>query len=254
LKSKLRRYERGEGIFVSLKGKVAVVTGATGSLGRVVAKTLLDQGAHVVSTYRSEEKQNELDELAGQDGSKLTSVQADVTSESSVQALFQKVIDKHGRVDILLNIVGAYKGGSEIASTKENDWDYMMDVNLKSAFLCSKTALPHMTGQNYGKIVNVSARTAVEKRFRSKNGAYAVSKAGIIVLTETIAEEVKKYDINVNCIVPSTIDTPSNRRDFPEGDFSKWVKPEQIARVILFLVSDDSKSISGASLPVYGKA
>jgi NAD(P)-dependent dehydrogenase (short-subunit alcohol dehydrogenase family) len=157
-------------------------------------------------------------------------------------------------VDILLNLVGAYSGGSEIANTKESDWDYMMNVNLKSAFLCSKTALPYMTGQNYGKIVNVSARTAVEKRFRSKSGAYAVSKAGIIVLTETVAEEVKKYDVNVNCIMPSTIDTPGNRRSFPDGDFSKWVKPEQIARVILFLVSDDSKIISGVSVPVYGRA
>jgi NAD(P)-dependent dehydrogenase (short-subunit alcohol dehydrogenase family) len=239
---------------VSLDGKVAVVTGGTGSLGRVVVRTLLDQGVNVVTTYRSEEKQNELNDLVGEAGSKLTSVQTDVTSESSVQALFQKVIDKLGRVDILLNIVGAYKGSGEVAGTKESDWDYMMDVNLKSAFLCSKTAKPRMIGQNYGKIVNVSARTAVEKRFRAKSGAYAVSKAGIVVLTEIIAEEVKKYDINVNCIVPSTIDTPSNRRDFPSGDFSKWVRPEQIARVILFLVSDDSKSISGASVPVYGKA
>jgi NAD(P)-dependent dehydrogenase (short-subunit alcohol dehydrogenase family) len=239
---------------VSLNGKVAIVTGATGSLGRVVVKALLDQGVSVVTTYRSEEKQNGLDEFVGKVGSKFTSVQTDVTSESSVQALFQKVIDKYGRVDILLNLVGAYSGGSEIANTKESDWDYMMDVNLKSAFLCSKTALPYMTGQNYGKIVNVSTRTAVEKRFRSKSGAYAVSKAGIIVLTETIAEEVKKYDINVNCIMPSTIDTPNNRRSFPDGDFSKWVKPEQIAKVILFLVSDDSKIISGASVPVYGKA
>jgi NAD(P)-dependent dehydrogenase (short-subunit alcohol dehydrogenase family) len=111
-----------------------------------------------------------------------------------------------------------------------------------------------MLSQNYGKIVNVASRTAIEKRYRSKSGAYAVSKAGIIVLTETIAEEVKKYDINVNCIMPSTIDTPDNRRNFPEADFSKWVKPEQIANVIIFLVSDDSKIISGASLPVYGKA
>jgi NAD(P)-dependent dehydrogenase (short-subunit alcohol dehydrogenase family) len=240
--------------FVSLNDKVAIVTGATGSLGSVVVKALLDQGVNVVTTYRSEEKQNGLDDFVGEVGSKFTSVQVDVTSESSVQALFQKVIDKYGRVDILLNLVGAYSGGSEIANTKESDWDYMMDVNLKSAFLCSKTALPYMTGQNYGKIVNVSARTAVEKRFRSRSGAYAVSKAGIIVLTETIAEEVKKYDINVNCIMPSTIDTPNNRRSFPDGDFSKWVKPEQIAKVILFLVSDDSKIISGASVPVYGKA
>lgn len=110
-----------------------------------------------------------------------------------------------------------------------------------------------MMAQNYGKIVNVASRTGGERHFRSKSGAYVVSKAGVIVLTETIAEEVGKYDINVNCVVPSTIDTLDNRRDFPGADFSKWVKPVQIARVILFLVSDDSKAVSSASIPVYGK-
>ena len=108
---------------MSLNDKVAIVTGATGSLGSVVVKALLDQGVNVVTTYRSEEKQNGLDDFVGEVGSKFTSVQVDVTSESSVQALFQKVIDKYGRVDILLNLVGAYSGGSEIANTKESDWD-----------------------------------------------------------------------------------------------------------------------------------
>ncbi len=239
---------------MSLKGKVAIVTGATGALGSVVAKALLEQGAHVVSTYRSEEKQKELVGFVEGAGALLTGVEVDVTNETSVQALLQKVIEMHGRVDILLNIVGAYKGGTDIASTKEGDWDFMMDTNLKSAFLCCKTVLPYMMKQNYGKIVSVASRTAVEKRFRSRSGAYGVSKAGIIVLTETIAEEVKKYDINVNCIVPSTIDTPDNRRNLPEADSSKWVKPEEIAKVILFLASDDSRVISGASIPVYGKA
>jgi NAD(P)-dependent dehydrogenase (short-subunit alcohol dehydrogenase family) len=239
---------------MSLSGRVAVVTGATGALGRMVAKALLDQGALVVSTYRSEEKQKELGDFIGEDNRMLASFQADVTDESSVQALFQKVVDKYGRVDILLNIVGAYRGGVDVANTKESDWDFMMEVNLKSAFLCSKAALAYMMRQNYGRIVNVASRTAVEKRFRSKSGAYAVSKAGIIVLTETVAEEVKKYDINVNCVMPSTIDTLDNRRNFPDADFSKWVKPEQNAGVILFLVSNDSKVISGASIPVYGKA
>lgn len=239
---------------MSLKEKVAVVTGATGALGRIVTKALLEHGAHVISTYREEGKRSELLDFLGKTSAMVTSVQTDVTNESSVQALLQNVIDKHGRVDFLLNIVGAYKGGTDIASTKESDWDFMMNVNLKSAFLCCKATLPHMIRQNLGKIINVSSRTAVEKRFRSKSGAYAVSKAGIIVLTETIADEVKKYDINVNCIMPSSIDTPDNRRNLPDADFSKWVKPEEIVKVILFLLSDDSKTVSGASVPVYGKA
>jgi len=239
---------------MSLSGKVAIVTGATGALGRVVTKMLLSEDAHVVSTFRSDDKRSELGDFVGEGSTMLTNIQTDVTDEKSVRAMFQKVNELYNRLDILLNIVGAYKGGADVADTKESDWDFMMNVNLKSAFLCCKTVLPYMQKQNYGKIVNVSSRTAIEKRYRSKSGAYAVSKAGVIVLTETLAEEVKKYDINVNCIVPSTIDTLDNRRNFPDADFSKWVKPEQIAKVILFLVSDDSKTISGASIPVYGKA
>jgi NAD(P)-dependent dehydrogenase (short-subunit alcohol dehydrogenase family) len=239
---------------MSLNERVAVVTGATGALGRVVAKVLLSQGARVVSTYRSEEMQSELVEYVGELAERLTGVEADVTNESSVQALFRRVIEKFSRVDVLLNIVGAYRGGDDIADTKESDWNFMMEVNLKSAFLCSKAALPPMIAQNYGRIVNVASRTAAESRLRSKGGAYAVSKAAVIVLTETMAEEVKKYDINVNCVMPSTIDTLDNRRDRPDADFSKWVKPEQVAKVILFLVSEDSRAVSGASIPVYGKA
>jgi NAD(P)-dependent dehydrogenase (short-subunit alcohol dehydrogenase family) len=239
---------------MSLSNKVAVITGATGALGRVVVKAFLNHGMRVVSTYRREEKQNELIDFLGEASGALISVKTDVTNEADVQALFQKVVEDYGRVDILLNIVGAYKGGTEIADTKEEDWDSMMSINLKSAFLCSKAALPHMMRQNYGRIINVASRTALEKRYRGKSGAYAVSKAGVVVLTETIAEETKKHDINVNCILPSTIDTPDNRRNLPEADFSKWVKPEQIAKVLLFLVSEDSSTISGASIPVYGKA
>jgi NAD(P)-dependent dehydrogenase (short-subunit alcohol dehydrogenase family) len=239
---------------MQLKEKVVVVTGATGALGRVAAKTFLDEGAHVVSMYRSGHNLKELEDFLGETRGMFSSVQADAVDEVSVQSLFQKVIQQQGRVDVLLNIVGGYKGGADIADTSVSDWDFMMGLNLKSVFLCSKAALPHMMRQNYGKIVNIASRTAVEKRYRSKSGAYAVSKAGVIVLTETIAEEVRKYDINVNCVMPGTIDTPDNRRNLAGVDPSKWVKPEHIARVLLFLSSDDSKTINGACIPVYGKA
>lgn len=235
-------------------GKVAVVTGATGALGKVVTKELLERGMLIVSSFKNPVPQKELLEFLGPLSSGLTSVEADVTIEKDVDNVFRKAIDLHGRVDVLLNVVGGYKGGSEIQSTSSDEWDTMMNVNLKSAFLCSRAALPHMIRQNYGRIVNVSARPAVEKRFRVKSGAYAVSKAGVAVLTETIAEEVRKYDINVNAIMPSTIDTPDNRKNMPQADFTKWVAPEDIAKVILCLISDDSRITSGALVPVYGKA
>jgi NAD(P)-dependent dehydrogenase (short-subunit alcohol dehydrogenase family) len=236
-----------------LDGKVAIVTGANGSLGRVVTKILLENGAKVITPYRALERQQELANFVGASRSALTGIQADVTNAQSVQDLLKKTLGMFGRVDILLNIVGAYVGGKDVAETKEDEWDLMMTTNLKSVFLCSKAILATMIRQNFGKIVSVAARPAVEKRFRVKSGAYAVSKAGVVVLTETMAEEVKKYDINVNCVLPSTIDTPNNRKNLLRADSANWVKPEDIAKVILFLVSDDSKMISGAAIPVYGK-
>jgi NAD(P)-dependent dehydrogenase (short-subunit alcohol dehydrogenase family) len=110
-----------------------------------------------------------------------------------------------------------------------------------------------MMEQKYGKIVNVSARTAVQRGSRARSGAYAVSKAGVVTLTEALAEETRDHGIQVNCIMPSTIDTEANRKMLPKADFTKWVDPEEIAEVILFLVSDASKPTSGASIPVYGR-
>ena len=234
--------------------RVAIVTGATGALGRVVAKALLDQGIRVVSTFRTKVAEQELEAFLGGPAHDLTSIEADLANEKSVEALFKKVVDQYGRVDILLNIVGAWTGGEDIQNTKETDWDFMMNVNLKSAFLCSKHALQQMIKQNYGKIVSVSARPAVEKKYRVKNGAYAVSKAGVAVLTETMAEEVRKYNININAIMPSTMDTPDNRASMPHADPSNWVKTEDVANVILCLISENSKVTSGALVPVYGKA
>lgn len=236
-----------------MKDKVAIVTGATGALGRVVTRRLVQNGAKIVALYRKEKALDELREFLGDQGSSVTGVLGDATDPQSVQGLVQKAIDEHGRIDILLNIVGAYSGGKIIADTDEKTWDQMMNVNLKSAFLCSKAVLPRMMEQKYGKIVNVSARTAVQRGSRARSGAYAVSKAGVVTLTEALAEETKDQGIQVNCIMPSTIDTEANRKMLPKADFTKWVDPEEIAEVIMFLVSDASKPTSGASIPVYGR-
>lgn len=184
----------------------------------------------------------------------LTSMKIDVTKEDQVKLLFESTIRKHGYVDVLLNIVGAYRGGHEVHETPLEEWDYMMRVNLLSTFLCCREALKHMVPRNQGRIVNVSARPAIEKRYRTKGAAYAVSKAGVLVLTETIAEEVKAKDINVNAVLPSTIDTLDNRSKMPKADFGRWVPPEEISKVILHLISADAKATSGAGVLVYGKA
>jgi len=130
----------------------------------------------------------------------------------------------------------------------------MITLNAKSAYLCSRAVLPYMIERNYGRIVSVSSKNATPKGRRAGNIAYTVSKGGIITLTEALADEVAKQDINVNCVIPSTIDTPNNRAQMPKADTSKWVSPFDIAEVMVFLSSDASRAVSGAAIPVYWKS
>ena len=238
----------------SLEGKIVLVTGATGSLGRTVVKRLLGSGAVVAAAYRDEAKFRDLVAFIGGEKESLVGFKADVTSEAEVREMVDGVGRRYGRVDALLNLAGAYRGGTDIAETAEEDWDFLMMTNLKSAFLCSRAVLPAMMKAGSGRIVNVAARPAVEKKGRARSGAYAVSKAGVVVLTDVIAEETRKSGITVNGIAPGTIDTPKNRAQIAGGDASKWVDPEDIAEVLLFLVSDASSVMSGAVIPVYGKS
>jgi NAD(P)-dependent dehydrogenase (short-subunit alcohol dehydrogenase family) len=235
-------------------GKIAVVTGSTSPLGRSVIKEFLSRGIHVIGTYRNEEAEMALRKELGTLVTDFESLKADITDEASVTGVFETVKQEHGRVDILVNIVGGYAGGKEIWNTTTEEWDNMLRSNLRSTFLCCRAVLPIMIEKNYGKIVNIAARPALEKRYRAKSGAFAVSKAGVLILTETIAEEVKKLNINVNTVLPSTLDTEENRKAMPQADFSKWVPPAEIAVVISDLVSDQMRPVSGAAITVYGKA
>lgn len=237
-----------------LAGRVVIVSGATGTLGRVVVKRLLESGAAVAAIYRDAKKYRELVDFVGGETPALEGLRADVTLEEEVGRAVESVVRNRGRVDVLLNLAGAYRGGAEILGTAEDDWEFLMNTNLKSAFLCAKAVLPAMIKANYGRIVSVGARQAVEKKNRAKSGAYTVSKAGVVLLTEILAEETKKFDITVNCVLPGTIDSPENRKSIPGGDFSKWAKPEDIAAVLLFLISNEASVTSGAAIPVYGKS
>ena len=234
---------------MKLKDKVAIVTGGTGALGRAVVAAFLEEGAKVVSTYIVDEELKGISSWIKNPS--LVLIKSDVTKEKQVAKVVKKTLERFRRIDVLINIVGAF-AYAMIQDTDEGTWDRMMNINLKSTFLCSKAVLPQMIEQNYGKMINISSRPALKGS--AGVGAYAASKAGVLNLTETIADEVRDYDINVNAILPSTIDTPANRRAMPKADFSKWVKPEEIARVMVFLASDDSKPINGAGIPVYGKA
>jgi len=235
----------------TLKNKVAIITGGTGALGRAVVLEFLKEDANVACSYVIEKEKKECMSLMRKHKKNIVFIECNVTKERNVARLINSTIKKFKRIDVLVNIVGGF-AYSYIIDTSEKTWDLMLNLNLKSTFLCSKKVLPIMIKQNCGKIINVSSRPALKGS--AGVGAYSASKAGVLNLTETIADEVKDYDINVNAILPSTIDTPANRRDMPDADFSKWVKPEEIAKVIVFLASDLSKPIRGAGIPVYGKA
>lgn len=234
-----------------LKDKVAIITGGTGGLGKAVVTVFLGQGANVFSTFIDDDELKGCMALLEEYKSMLAFGKADVTKASHVSNVVAKTIEKFSRIDILVNIVGGFTQ-SPVADTDEETWDRMMEMNLKSAFLCSKNIIPHMVKQGRGSIVNIASRPALKGS--PGFSAYGASKSGVLNLTQSLAEELKEHNINVNAVIPGTMDTPGNRRSMPGADFTKWVPPLDVARVITFLCSDDARAVSGAAVPVYGRS
>lgn len=245
----------GHPIAYDFSGQVALVTGATGGLGPAIVKGLLDASAVVVgvSQHVDEQREREMRErIAADAGTRFTLVAADAQDEASVAQVVGNVVAQHGRLDILVNGIGGYYAGDSVAETLLENWQRMLDLNLRPTFLFSKYAARTMVAQQGGRIINVSSRAAYSGR---KNAAaYATAKNGVITLTEAQAEEMRGAGVTVNAVVPSIIDTPANRAAMPNADTSRWPTAEQVARVILFLASEDAGLISGAAIPVYGRA
>lgn len=228
-------------------GKVVLITGGTGALGRAVAQTFGTLNATTVVTYIIDE---EREDVKAKIKTIAELVKADITKEDQAKKLVSHVINTYDRIDVLVNVVGGYLGGKTVAELDETEWDKMMSMNLKSAFLISKHVIPLMVSAKHGKMVHISSRTGLKSD--GYDSAYSASKSGLIRLVESISEEVKEHNINVNCILPSTIDTEANRKAMPNSDFSKWVKTEDLAKVVLFLCSEEAKVINGAAIPAYG--
>ena len=165
--------------------------------------------------------------------------------------MVSKTMEKFGRIDALVHTVGAWRGGQPVHEADLADWDFLFNVNVQTTLLCCRAVIPQMLRQRRGKIINVASRDGL--RGSAGYAAYSASKGAVLRLTESLAEELKASNINVNCIMPGTIDTPQNRAAIPNGDFSKWVEPSAIAEVIQFLASDASRAVNGAALPVFGK-
>jgi NAD(P)-dependent dehydrogenase (short-subunit alcohol dehydrogenase family) len=232
------------------EGKVVLITGGTGSLGREVCLAFLKSNTVAAITHVTDKEIPQLESALGDLMKKAMLLKADIGDEQQVKNLVSAVMKKYGRIDILINVVGGYIGGKKVTEMTEKEWDLMMNLNLKTAFLISKHVVEQMVRQGSGKVVHVAARLGLKGI--GGNSAYGASKSGLIRLVESLSDEVKDKNINVNCILPSIIDTGANRKDMPNADFSKWVKPSEIAQAMLFLASDDSKSIHGSAMPVYG--
>jgi NAD(P)-dependent dehydrogenase (short-subunit alcohol dehydrogenase family) len=217
-----------------------LITGANGGLGTAVCQEFLATGAKVIGVAR------EWNEPAA-----FTTIATDVTTADGCESMVKQALEL-GPLDALVHLVGGFAGGSTIAETSDQTWDGMMNINLRAAFCSMRAALKPMQAAGRGRIVAVGARMAVEP---SPNfAAYGVSKAALVALVKNVAAEGKKFGVTANVVLPSTIDTQVNRKAMPDADFSRWVAPESIARLIVFLTSEAAADTSGAAIPIYGRA
>lgn len=231
--------------------KVVIVTGAAGTLGEATARAFYEAGASLVLVDLRRER------LEAVYGSSLAAdrhlyVAIDLTNADQVNGMVGKAMEYYGRIDVLANIAGGFTMGTAVHETDEKTWDFMLNLNARTAFLTCRTVVPQMLTAGQGKIINVGARAALEGSARM--APYIISKSAVIRLTESLAAELKHKGINVNCILPGTIDTPPNRESMPNADFEKWVPPADLASVVLFLASPAARSVQGAAVPVYGRS
>jgi NAD(P)-dependent dehydrogenase (short-subunit alcohol dehydrogenase family) len=238
---------------VNFNEKIVLVTGGTGGLGREVTMAFLEAGATAVVTYRVAEEFSSLAAAAEKIGAtKPIGTNVDVTDAPGVEKFIAGIVAEHGRLDILVNTVGGYAGGTSLWESDARTYDKMLSLNLAAGFVLARAVVPQMIKQNRGWIVNIASKAAVDHA--AGGSLYAASKAAALAMIDSLAADVKPFNINVNSILPSIIDTAANRATMPKSDFSKWPKPEEIARVILFLCTEDARVIHGAAIPVYGRS
>jgi len=224
-----------------------LVAGGTGALGGAVLAELLDAGHRVTATWVVERERERVEgELGSRDG--LSLVQADLMDPEAVQAAVDSVED----LGAVVNLVGGFAAGPQVHETDPDEWERLLRLNLRPGFLLARAAMPRLIERGGGAYVGVSARPAL-RPFKGA-AAYVTSKAAVLAFVQALDADYRDDGIRANAILPSVIDTPANRAAQPDADYSKWVPPEEIAKVIRFLVSDDAGVTSGAGVPVYGRA
>ena len=231
-------------------GQVVMITGATGNLGSATGRAFLEGGAKLALIDRHEDQlHHTFPELINEPDCFMSGC-ADLTSLEEVNRVVTAARDYFGRIDVLVNTVGGYRAGTPIHETSIDTWDFMINLNARTVFITTQCLIPHMVRQGSGRIIHMAARPGLKGVANAS--AYSASKSAVIRLVESASAEVKKQGINVNCILPGTIDTPQNREAMPSAEFGRWVTPNSIANVIVFLASDAARDIHGAAIPVYG--
>lgn len=229
---------------MSFQGRVVMITGAAGSLGRAVAEAFHAAGATLALVDLQQEALQKA--YPGNDPRRLL-LAADLTDAASVA----RAVDAAGvRIDALCNIAGGFTMGTPVHATPAADWKKMWDINAVTLLNMVQAVVPKMLAAGGGRIVNVGAGAG--QKGAAMMGAYSVSKSAVIRLTEAMSAELREQNVNVNCVLPSVIDTPANRAAMPDADPKKWVAPQDLASVILFLCSDGARAVHGAALPVVG--
>ena len=234
------------------KDKVVMVTGASGNLGSAVTRAFEATGAKLALIDRHPELLEKAFPSLVRQPERCLAEDADLTNGAAVTAVVERIVGKYGRIDVLVHTVGGFFSGPPLHETPLEKLDFMLTLNVRTAFLTNQEKIKKMVPQGSGKIINIAARPSLQG---NKNmSAYSAAKAAVLRLTESAAAEVKTHGINVNAILPGTIDTPQNREAMPKANTDNWVQPESLADVILFLASDAARDIHGAAIPVYGRS
>ncbi len=223
--------------------RVVFITGAKGGLGSFITERFLASGARVVGASRSISQQDfPLPNFAA--------LPVDFTNAAAVTSAVNSVVDRYGRLDVLVHVVGAFAGGQSVAETDDATWEQMRDLNLTSAFYTLRAAIPHLRKSGTGRIVAIGSLTAVEPH--AGLAAYVTFKAALAMLVRTVALENRDAGVTANVVLPGTMDTPANRKAMPMADFSKWLPPSEVADLVLWLADERAGHITGTTIPIDG--
>ena len=232
---------------MSFDNRTVIITGASGNLGKAVAKAFGDLGANLVLV---DLKRESLASAFGAENDHRLFAPANLLEAAGATTVAQAALVRFGRIDVLCNIAGGFRMGPSVHETPDPDWDFLFDLNAKSVLHMARAVVPAMLRSGSGKIVNVGAYAA--QKGAAAMGAYIASKSAVIRITETMAAELREKNINVNCVLPTIIDTPENRAAMPQADPRRWVAQQDLAAVIVFLASDAARAVHGAAIPVTG--